>query len=72
VSWAVAYTGQDGEGLCVTYPTWASARETLRGFIDMVNPQYSEVTFHRLLDEARPEHAFHATDGVYSFAIETL
>ena len=72
MTWAAMYIDETGQGLCEKYEDWAEARDTLHGFIDMVNPKNTDLAFHRLLDEARPEHAFHAADGVYQFAIETI
>lgn len=70
MTWSVFYINWDGEGFSEAYSDWKTAQETCHGFIDMVNPKHSKETFHRVLGEARPEHDFHVTDGVYQFAIE--
>jgi hypothetical protein len=72
LTWGVFCTDASGEQVHETWPDWATARETCRGFIDMLNPKNSAATFHRELDMARPDHSFHATDGVFQFAIESL
>jgi hypothetical protein len=72
MNWSVFYIDHTGEGLSETYADWPTAHETLKGFVAMVNPPNTEVTFQRLADEAQPEREFHATDGTYSFAIETI
>lgn len=70
--WSVFYIDQSGEGFSEACPDWTTARETCHGFIDMVSPKNSDISFHSMLNEARPEHDFHATDGIFSFAIETV
>jgi hypothetical protein len=73
MNWAVFYTYPSGEQLCEVYPEWDKAHETLVGLIEMINPPRTEVTFMDLAKAAkdRPEKAFHATDGIHTFAIET-
>lgn len=70
--WTIFYYDANGEGFSKACPDWATARETMHGFIDMVAPKDSSVTFHRELDMRQPEQSFHATDGVFQFAIETV
>lgn len=72
MNWAVFYTYPNGEQLCETYLTWNEAHATLQGFIEMVAPSETEVTFRREAVNAKPERAFHATDGIHTFAIETI
>jgi hypothetical protein len=72
MTWSVFYIDQSGEGFSETCADWSAARDTCHGFIDMVNPKNTDVTFHRELNMVEPEHSFHFTDGVFSFAIETI
>lgn len=70
--WAVFCIDGSGEGFNQPCPDWASAVATCRGFIEVVNPKDSGLTFLRELDMIQPDHPFHATDGVYRFAVETI
>ncbi len=70
--WAVLWIDHNGEGAHEVYGQWTAARDALAGFIDQVNPRNTEVTFKLLLKDARPDQPFHATDGVYSFALEAI
>ena len=70
--WCVFCYDQSGDGINERCPDWQTARDTCRGFIDMVNPKNSGPTFRRELDMAQPDRSFHATDGVFRFAIEMI
>lgn len=72
MTWVVFYVDEAGEWSSEQYADWTAARDALRDIIEAMNPKNTELTFQRELAQAEPNRAFHATDGVYSFAIETI
>lgn len=72
MTWVFFYTYPSGKQVYEPCDTWTEAFATLEGYLEMINPSETEVTFKREIGNAKPDQIYLITDGAHIFAIETM